>query len=272
MTKITINKANIVYKNIPDIKNISFDVFNSKVYSAIKVEKMVGVFVSQPITGDSSWIAWKNLVYDVSKPYGVDVYVYLKSSETLSGLNNNYSWNGPYLNGNNDMSDISGKCFQFIVVLLNDGNAKNINYEHITVANTPIFRSISLEYYSSESAVKFYTKTFSLGFNPKHILLTYNGSVPDNSIVRFAVTGEDTIDIGEYQYIEPNKIEELSGLSVLSENFKLMIEMLGSKEDPVIVHEFAFMVSGDETTKINKYEYEFSSSCSSFSSSSSSSS
>ena len=195
----------------------------------------------------------------------------LRSSTTEAGIVT-ASWNGPYLNAENDISDLKGMYLQFMVVLMNNSGTGSVNYDNIVVGTTPIVSSISLSYLSSETAAKFYTKSFNLGFVPKHVLLTYNGDIPDDSIVRFAISGFDSVDATDYQYIDPNKIEELSGLSVLSDKIKVFIEMIGNSGVPTVIHEFALMFSGDDQLYLNNVSTSSSSSSSSSIDSSSSSS
>ena len=246
MSKITINKTSSYNKNIPNIRSISFDYMGGKVYSAEKIQRMYGVFVSQPIEGESSIVNWKEVIFTAQKYDGTDIYIYIKSSNTLTRLENAI-WNGPYLNYTNDITGLTGRFLQFMIVLVNYG-VTNINYENLDVAITPILSSISLTYFSSSSSSKFFTVAFDLGFIPKHILLTYNGDVSSDAIVRFAVSGFDSIDINDYQYIDPNKIEDLSDLSVLSTKIKLMIEMLGHSTIPTVIHEVALMITENSAT------------------------
>jgi len=268
MTQITINKVRVINRDVSGIELITFDYLGKKIYSAEKTEKLVGIFVSQPVMGEEGLVGWKELSVVSQKPVGTDIYIYLKSSSSESGLDS-ASWTGPYLNSINDISNVSGQWLQFVVVLVNDG-ATNYNYQSIEVAATPILQSLELSYYSSETSAKFYTRAFDLGFVPKHVLLTYNGDVSANSIVRFAVSGFDTTNINEYQYIDPNKVETLSDLSILSDKIKVMIEMIGDSGVTLTIHEFALMFSGNGQLRLNDISSSTSSS-SSYSSSSSSS-
>ena len=268
MARITINKARVIHRAIPSIETVDFDYLGKKVYSAEKVERLFGVFVSQPIMGDSSLVSWKELSTVAQKPEGTDIFIYLKSASTEEGLDT-ATWTGPYLNSINNISNIKDQWLQFVVVLVNEGDT-TYNYDHIEVATTPILQSLELSYFSSDSAIKFYTRAFDLGFVPKHVLLTYNGDISSDAVVRFAVSGFNSTDSNDYQYIDPNKIEELSDLSLLSNKIKVMIEMIGESGVTLTIHEFALMFSGDEQLRLN--DISSSSSESSDSSESSSSS
>jgi hypothetical protein len=260
MSKIIINKTSSYNANIPSVRSISFDHMGSKVYSATKIQGMFGVFVSQPIQGESNLLTWKDVSWVAQKYEGTDVFVYVKSASTISELEIT-NWSGPYLNNANDISDMKGLYLQFMVVLANYGIV-NTSYESIVYSASPVFQSIQLTYLSSSSASRFYTTAFSLGFVPKHILLAYNGSIPTDAYLRFAVSGFDSVNTNDYQYILPNKIEELSELSMLSTQFKLMIEMVGSSSTPITIHEVALMFSGDQQLVINDMSSSSSSSSS----------
>jgi len=79
----------------------------------------------------------------------------------------------------------------------------------------------------------------------------YNGSISDDAVVRFAVSGFDTTDPADYQYIEPNEIEELSELSILSNKIKVRIEIIGENDSAVAIDEFALMFSGAQQLRLN---------------------
>jgi len=241
MTLFIINKTKQFYRYIPMIKTVTFDYIGEKVHSATKVQRMYGYFVSKPISIDTGFASWENLSWNGSKPCGTDIWFYVKSASSQSDLSV-AMWSGPYLNAINDISDFKGNFLQFMVILSMDGSSCGI----------PALNSIKLSYFSYQNDAKFFTKTFDLGFVPKHVLLTYNGTVSQDSIVKFAITGFDSIDPVDYQYIDPNKIEELSQISVLSDKIKVMIEMTGDTGVPVIIDEFALMFSGDQQIYPNK--------------------
>lgn len=241
MTLFNINKIKHYYKYLPNIKTASFDYMGEKVYSATKVQRMYGYFVSKPVQADTGLATWEHLSWNGSKPAGTDIWFYLKSASTQEELDTAI-WMGPYLNTVNDISAIKGTFLQFMIVL---------SMDEVGV-DTPSLSEIKLSYFSYQNDAKFFTKTFDLGFVPKHVLLTYNGTVSQDSIVRFAITGFDSIDPNDYQYIDPNKIEELSQISVLSDKIKVMIEMTGETGVPVTIDEFALMFSGDQQIHPNQ--------------------
>jgi len=89
--------------------------------------------------------------------------------------------------------------------------------------------------------------------------LTYNADLSEDTIVRFSVSGDDSIDPLDYQRIEPNKIETLNEISIFSENVKILMELAGEFTADVTVHDFAFIIGGNSVERINKLELESSS-------------
>jgi len=268
MTDIIINDSSPTKAGIIGISSVSFNLLDHKVYAAQKIQSMCGFFVSQVVDGTSDLITWQEAIFDATKPQGTDVSIYVRSALTTDSLST-AEWNGPYFNTTTDISDLKGRYLQFMVTLCSDGT-KNWSYGYSSA--TPVFRSISLTYASSSNASIFYSTAFNLGFVPKHVLLTYNGDVTSDSIVRFAISGFDSVDSNDYQYIDPNKIEELDELSILSTKIKLMIEMVGDAGVPVTIHEVALMFSGDQQLVLNDMSTSSTSSSSSSSIDSSSSS
>jgi uncharacterized membrane protein YgcG len=274
MTNIYINNNLVSTENITNITSVNFKYLNNKVYSAYQIEKLYGIFVSDIILANDYLIKWKEFVWygdetqidsSSSSEYeqpSTKVYVFIKTADTELGLNES-RWIGPFLNKISDISNIGGRYMQFMVVLRNDG----------VPVDFPIISRIKLSYFSSESTVKFFTKSFEIGLIPKHILLTYNGqNITDNSVIRFAISPEDTNDTSKYLYIEPNKVESLSSIYFDSTKMKILVEIAGTTETQLSIDEFAIMFSGDKAYSVNVALMESSSTSSSSVSTSSSSS
>jgi hypothetical protein len=206
------------------------------VYGADAIQRLSASFESLPIDGGSSLLSWKELSWDSSLSGSARLYVYVRSSSSTSGLPS-ASWSGPYLNGTTDLAGFAGRYMQISMVLYADMESG--------VIEAPIVSRMSVSSHVSSGAKLFFTKSFSLGFKPKHILLTYNGTVPVGSLVQFAISGSDTSENEGYQLISPNKIEQLSDLYYLSDSIKVMMMATGSTEIPFSIDEFSLALSGD---------------------------
>ena len=256
MALININNANSVTRNIKGINNIQFNYLGEKVTAIRPIEKLVGVFISDQIIADSGFIRWLDVIWEGNQTE-FDIGFFVRSSSTPL---TNQKWRGPFYNSTFDIGLERGQYFQFMISMVSDGTY------------TPTVRNINIRYITSSASTKFYTKTFDLGFKPETILLTYNADLSDDTIVQFSVSGDDSIDPLDYQIIQPNKIETLNEISIFSSKVKILMELAGGFTSNINVHEFAFIVGGNNAQRINKIELESSSQSQSTESSTSSSS
>jgi hypothetical protein len=233
----------------PSISDITFDYLGDKIYSAEKYERIYGIFVSNPIIANSNIIRWNQMSWDATKDNDSEIFFFIKSGFSQNELDAS-KWSNLLINSPSDISQFTGQYIQFMIIIRCDNETFSI----------PKVDRVNLSYFNQETAVRFFTKAFPLDFNPKHVLLTYNAEETDDTIIRFAISGEDSANISKYQYIDPNKIETLTDISRTSENIKVMLEIVGSSETNVVVHEFALIFSGDEYSRVNKLAMESSSS------------
>ncbi len=238
MTELTINgyvKQNI---SIPGVKNLAFTYIGAKTHASFSLTQIYGVFRSAPILvpNTENFISWENLVIDYSNASDINnIWVFFRSFDSDM---DRVVWRGPFKDKEYDVSFLSGKYFQIMAVI---GSETTIN-------------SIYLSFLSSRNSSFFYSTAFNIGFQPKHLVLTYNGDVSENSIVRFAVSGEDTTNLSEYQFVTPDKIQELSKIGIFSDKIKIMMEIAGDSGVSVTIHEIAAIFSGDGSSRANLEE------------------
>jgi len=132
-----------------------------------------------------------------------------------------------------------------------------------TINSTASWDTVDGTIYASPdgTALRFFTKSFNVGNALKNFIIAYEGEIQygatssesSNSSfiesfgdmsVSFAVSAKDSVNINDYQYIDPNKIEDISGL-VSDGSIKVMIEFNGDKGDVIIMKGFAFMFSSE---------------------------
>lgn len=216
------------------------------VFSAERIQRSVAVFDSRPIVMSSDVASWKKLSWTSTVPEGTKLYAYVRTAAT-DDLLRLASWKGPLLNGElgEDISSQSGRILQFRMAMY---SAYDPSTETLL---TPVIETVLASCYVRGAAQKFYTTATSLGFSPTHVLLTYNGSVPTDTIIRFAVSTKDSIDPSDYKIIDPNTvvgIEEISRNSFL----KIAVSAIGNTEVPFVVDEFAIAVGGGEFARITQ--------------------
>jgi len=265
MTLININNVNSVTDNISGISSVSFDYVGEEITAIQPIDRLSGVFISDSIPADSGFVRWLDVSWNGDQTE-FDIAFFVRSStpssssETSEDSISDEKWIGPYYNKTFDIGLQKGRYLQFMVVMTSDSTY------------IPKIRDINVRYISSSSASKLYTKAFNLGFKPETILLTYNADLSNDTIVNFYVSGEDSVDPRDYQAIEPNKIETLTDISIFSDKVKILMDLAGEFTTNVNIHEFAFIVGGNDVERINKIEMESTSSSLSSETSSSSSS
>ena len=232
--------------------NINFNYLGEKVYSATRVDRAYGIFISNILFANEYFVRWSNISWIGEKDSCSKVNLFIRTSNSEMGIYET-QWVGPYSNFKNDISLAEGAYLQFMVVLKNDTGASAF----------PIVNSINVSFLSLNNPVSFFTKSFNIGFVPKHLLLTYNATNEnDDSIIRFAISGKNTANLNEYIYINPNQIENLEKLGFDSNSIKIMLELGGVSGTNVSVDEFAVTFGGDGEIRLNEI-YNVSSSSSS---------
>ena len=238
MTDININNLITIEENIPGIKSVKFNYLGKKVISVNRIDRIVGVFTSDVLIANSSFLKWDSISW-VGTTLDRNVSIFVRTGTTIDEAK--YSkWKGPYFDKFFNIDTLTGQYIQFMIVLVAD---------QIT---NPIINSLTLNFISSQDSVKFYSKYFDLGFSPKNLMLTYNATESLDSIIRFAVTSQDTVIEDKYQFISPNKIEELVNLSPNASGIKFMIEIIGNSGLPVEIHEVSLAIGADQVSQINK--------------------
>ena len=268
MTKIIINRSKIVDADISGLTSIYFDYYGNYVYGANQVGRLIGIFRSNIIYSDEKFIRWKSLILNTRKFDNTDVYIYIRSSDTADGINY-MSWEGPFINHDNDISDYDGKYLQFMAVLINNGVPNQPVY--YGTSGYPIIDSIQVSFLSYQNAVYFFSKDFDVGFSPQQFFLTYNATMDNDSLLRFYLNPYGTNNLNDYKIINANKINDFRDISDLSNRMKLMVEMIGTSGVPIQLHEFSLMFSayGNNAKELNRgTNIEFFSSSSTSSSSS----
>ncbi len=235
MAEITINGSKKADRSIPGVKRAEFTYVGAKTHASFSLSQIYGVFKSIPVLVPDSenFISWKSLNIEYSDSSEKNnIWVFFRSFD--SDLEKEV-WQGPFKDKEYDITFATGKYFQIMAV----------------IGSEIIINSIYLSFISSQNSSFFYSSAFNIGFSPKHLVLTYNGDVSENAVIRFAISGTDTIDQSDYQFIEPNKIQELSKLSIFSDKIKVMMEIAGDSGVPITIHEIAVMFAGDDSVRAN---------------------
>lgn len=219
---------------------------NATVFSASRSFRFIAVFDSLPSESLENLFSWKTMKLIGSSPNTCDVKIYIKSADLVSELTSK-PWTGPYLNGfyEEDISSISGK-FIAVRILLESYS------DELDSVSVPIVEKLEVTAFTYGTEQKLFTKTFDLGFVPKHIVLTYNGEVNEKALLQFSLAGKDSIVNSDYQLISANKIISLDKLSDISSKMKIMVKAIGSNEESVDIDSFALIIGGSGRSQLNQ--------------------
>ena len=214
------------------------------ILSAERTQRAVAVFDSRPIYLSSGVTSWKELSWVGTSPAGTRTCVYVRTAATEGLLPS--AWRGPLLNGSGeDISGETGKTIQFRIAMYSA-------YDPVAGSLlTPTVSSMTASCYVLGASERFYTARMSLGFVPKHVILTYNGTIPTDAVVQFAVTTSDEADPSEYKVITPNTVTAIDDIAE-SGFLKLGVWALGNTEIPFVVDEFAVAIGGDGDARLSQ--------------------
>ena len=213
-------------------------------FSARRQTDLAGVFVSRPVDGASNLIRWNSIGWSASVPADCRLWAFIRNSDTSEGLESE-KWIGPLLNANgNDLSAYTARYMQVRIALSGLGWNNEMGI-------SPSVQSFALQGIQSGNAETLYTSVFDLGFIPKHFIVTYNGTIPEDSLLQISVAEDDTLDPERYINIVPNRVQSLKDLPDLAGKLKLMFSIFGDRLVPFEIDRIAFFVSGDGQTKLN---------------------
>ncbi len=243
--------------NLDGFSLAKFTHIGSNVFGTAKTVRMIGVWDSDVLDGTEDLLIWKAIEWTATLQDPKDrVYIYTRTGDTK---NITGDWTGPVAKTISETK----RYIQIRIVILGTTpiQAQYPTYQSDKIG--PTIDQLTIKGTTSSTASLFFTKTYNIGFAPKSIVLTHESDVPNGSVLRFGVTSLDSVNLNDYQFIDPNKSIELNQLSVTGKSIKFAIEMSGNSNDEVVVHEFAALFGGDENTQLNTSSSSSSSSSSS---------
>lgn len=223
---------------------VFFSPAGKPVFSAERIQRAVAVFDSRPVVISSEITSWKSLSWSAVVPALANLYVYARTANSEETLSQS-EWHGPMVGGVGDISKETGKVLQFRIAMVSEYNAADQDIP------TPEVTSLDASCNIRGVSQAFYTATIPVGFVPKHVIVTYNGTIPDDAIIEFAVSASGSTKQVKYKTITANVVTSLE--EIADEKYlKLAISAVGNTEVPFVVNEFAIAVSGDGFSPIKK--------------------
>jgi len=232
----------------PNITSVKFHQLDLTLTFATKIASVIAIWETDPLDGGEDLLAWKAAIFSAYKPENSDVYIFISNSSSSTSTD---VWNGPYRNFDTALTSFTERYLKIRIVLIQKGELKyQYNYNVNPVG--PYVDYLLVKCIVSGTSSKFFTKAFDIGFSPRYVALTAESDIPDGSIVRYGITNIDSTNLDYYQFVDNDKITKLIRLPVTGQKVKLYIEMSGNSGDPITIHEFAVMFSGNTQIPLNE--------------------
>lgn len=169
---------------------------NSPFFSADQIDEEVGVYTSEVFNGSNDLVSWKTITWESTEPTGTSVNVQIRSGITEDDLLDS-DWSLNLVMGSNDLvsiEHITNQYLQFRVILRSQ--VRDIS---------PTLTSVTLRSLTSQAS-HFFTTNFVMPSRPVKGLLTSNSFIPVSADIVFGINTNNSVDFGDYQIIEPNRL------------------------------------------------------------------
>lgn len=176
----------------------SYDSINDRsFFSAEKIDDEIGVYTSEIFNGSNDLVSWQSITWASVEPDGTDVNVQIRSGPTESEVEKS-EWSTNLIKNSTtglvEINHITAQYLQFRVILSSQVRGLSPSLSLVTIRNL-----------TSQSS-HFFTTNFILPGRPIKGLLTANTFIPVSADVVFGVNTNDSVDFGDYQIIEPNRL------------------------------------------------------------------
>lgn len=207
--------------------------------SANKLEKEIGIYLSEIFNGTTSLVQWMTISWDSIIPPGTNISFQVRSSSNKLDISkavwsDEFTGNsGQYPNRvEYDISNQRGQYFQFKAIL------RCVQERVLSPQLEAVFIKLRIA-----QAVHYYTTNFVLPENLKQGILTWNGCKnPPSTDIVFGICGTNTTDFSDYHIFEPNKVFDVPS-EHQNKNLRIGIKLISDQQTVPIVDEFAFLFS-----------------------------
>ncbi len=252
-----INESRIV-----DITNTGDVVFtyNSptrhQFYSAEEIDEETGIYTSEILNGSNELVSWKTITWATTEPAGTSVDVQIRSGATQDAVEA-ADWTPDLVRGADgfvSIEHITDQYLQFRVIL--KSQTRDIS---------PTLTSVTLRNLTTQAS-HFFTTNFIMPSRVTKGLLTANTFIPVSADVVFGINTKNSVDFGDYQIIEPNRLFT-SSQGQFGEDFRIGVKLLSpgipqlsatTADDPYDVGTFVCTVSFSyQNSDIASNEFHF---------------
>lgn len=174
----------------------SYDSTNHRpFFSADKIDEEIGIYTSEVFNGSNDLVSWKTITWESEEPNGTAVNVQIRTGVTEDNvLDADWSANLVKQNDVVSLEHITDQYLQFRVILSSTVRDLSPSLSSVTLRNL------------TAQASHFFTTNFFLPSRPIKGLLTANTFIPISADVVFGINTKNSVDFGDYQIIEPNRL------------------------------------------------------------------
>ena len=211
-----INESRIV--DVTEYGNVVFT-FDSptkhQFYSADEIDEEVGIYTSEVLNGSNALVSWKSITWVVTEPTGTFVALQIRSGVTQDETED-AEWTPNLVQGADGLvaiEHITDQYIQFRAVLTSRTRDISPTLTSVTIRNL------------TTQASHFFTTNFIM---PSRVIkgeLTANTFIPVSADIVFGINTKNSVDFGDYQIIEPNRLFT-SSQGQFGENFRIGVKML----------------------------------------------
>jgi len=184
-------------------------------YSADEIDEEIGIYTSEVLNGSNELVSWKTITWISVEPTGTFVDVQVRSGATKSDTEL-AEWSADIVKGVDDLvslEHITDQYLQFRVILKSQSRDLSPTLTSVTIRNL------------TTQASHFFTTNFIMPSRVIKGLLTTNTFIPVSADIVFGINTKNSIDFGDYQIIEPNRLFT-SSQGQFGEDFRIGVKML----------------------------------------------
>ena len=253
-----INESRIV--DITNTGNVVFT-YNSptehQFYSGEEIDEETGIYTSDVLNGSNELVSWKTITWTVTEPSGTSVDVQIRSGATQDATEA-AEWTPdlvPDADGFVSIEHITDQYLQFRIIL-----------KSRTRGISPTLTSVTLRNLTTQAS-HFFTTNFIMPSRVTKGLLTANTFIPVSADIVFGINTKNSVDFGDYQIIEPNRLFT-SSQGQFGEDFRIGVKLLSpgipqlsattTMDDPYDVGTFVCAASfSHQNSDITSNNYHF---------------
>ena len=199
---------------------------DDRFYSADKVDQEMGIYFSEIFNGTNSIVRWDTISWDSIVPGDTDLTVYIRTGSSRD-LVLDAEFKTVLSNDDtpSDISYLSGQYLQFKVVMTS--KIRNLS---------PSLKRVVVKSIASEST-HFFTTNFMLPSRVKSGIFTSQKMIPVAADIIVGVNTSDSVDFGDYQVIDENRIFTTDETQV-GKNLRVGIRLITPSRGETISEDF----------------------------------